>query len=297
MPFAIPDSEFDVTVALAREILREQHPDLAGLPIAPFGSGWDNHLFRLGDALILRFPRRRAAEEPLLREQQFLPRLAPRLPLPVPTPVRIGVPSALFPWSFSVVPWLAGEPVGEAGLPRAEAPRFAAFLRTLHQQAPEDAPYNRFRGVPLQERAEAIEARLDSLRTDTPYITARIEAIWRQALQTELTGERCWLHGDLYPLNILWDAGQVSAVIDWGDLAAGDVASDLACTWTLFSTAAGRHLLLDEYQADPALRARAMGWAVGFGALLLAAGLTSSPTLAELGKLTLQRLDEDTALR
>jgi hypothetical protein len=35
--------------------------DLAGLPLADTAEGWDNHLFRLGDALAVRLPRRALA--------------------------------------------------------------------------------------------------------------------------------------------------------------------------------------------------------------------------------------------
>jgi aminoglycoside phosphotransferase (APT) family kinase protein len=293
MQFGVPAADVDVTIQLVRDVLREQHADLAELPIEHVDTGWDNCMFRLGDALMVRFPRRQAAAELLVHEQTFLPVLAPRLSLPVPTPVRVGRPSALYPWSFSVVPWFRGSPVGGAGLPAQCAPVFARFLRELHQPAPDAAPRSLVRGLPLGQRATAIEARLTQLRLTTPYVTPHIDELWQRALATELASDASWLHGDLHALNVLVDAGQVSAVIDWGDLTAGDVATDLACAWTLFDTQAGRRTLLDSYAASETLRRRAMGWAVGFGAILLSAGLVNSPRLAEIGKATLVRLDAD----
>ena len=42
-----------------------------------------------------------------------------------------------------------------------------------------------------------------------------------------------WVHGDLHPGNLLVDEGRLSAVIDFGDLAAGDPATDLSVIWMM----------------------------------------------------------------
>src|SRR5215813_4973080 len=104
-----PPSEVAMDEALVRALLLEQHPDLAGLCITNASAGWDNHLFRLGDRLAVRLPRRALAADLILHEQRWLPRLGPRLPLPVPVPVRMGRPGCGYPWSWSVVPWFVGE--------------------------------------------------------------------------------------------------------------------------------------------------------------------------------------------
>src|SRR6516164_9130358 len=104
-----PPSEVAIDEALVRALLVEQHPDLAGLRITSTSAGWDNHLFRLGDHLAVRLPRRGLASDLILHEQQWLPKLGPRLPLPIPVPVRMGRPGCGYPWSWSVVPWLVGE--------------------------------------------------------------------------------------------------------------------------------------------------------------------------------------------
>ena len=57
----MPAAEVDVDARLVRALLAEQHPDLAGLPLAPLANGWDNALLRLGDELLVRLPRREAA--------------------------------------------------------------------------------------------------------------------------------------------------------------------------------------------------------------------------------------------
>src|SRR5262249_44638323 len=95
---------------LVRALLEDQHADLARLPLVEVASGWDNCLFRLGEDLAVRLPRRAIAAPLIKHEQRWLPELAARLPLPVPVPVRVGRPPVairgLGAWSrgFQVIP-------------------------------------------------------------------------------------------------------------------------------------------------------------------------------------------------
>src|SRR5688572_14172451 len=59
-----PAAEVHINEALVANLLGEQHPDLAGLPIHPVGSGWDNAIFRLGSELLVRLPSPNATNEP-----------------------------------------------------------------------------------------------------------------------------------------------------------------------------------------------------------------------------------------
>jgi aminoglycoside phosphotransferase (APT) family kinase protein len=38
----------------------------------------------------------------------------------------------------------------------------------------------------------------------------------------------CLLHGDFWPGNVLWQAGRITAVLDWEDAAMGDPLADVA---------------------------------------------------------------------
>ena len=107
-----PDAELSIDADLVRRLLAEQHPDLADLPLEPLASGWDNQMFRLGEALTVRLPRRKIAVELLVNEQRWLPVLAPHLPLPIPAPVRVGIATASYPWPrpVTVNPWTCGKP-------------------------------------------------------------------------------------------------------------------------------------------------------------------------------------------
>lgn len=86
-------TELEITADLVRDLLREQHPDLAGLTIREVAGGWGNQMWRLGDELSVRMQRMDPTPDLQLKERRWLPVLAPNLPLPVPTPVRFGEPS------------------------------------------------------------------------------------------------------------------------------------------------------------------------------------------------------------
>ncbi len=294
-----PVAEYHIDEALVRGLLADQHPDLARLSLWRVDAGWDNAMFRLGDDLCVRLPRRQVAAQLLLHEQTWLPVLAARLPLAIPVPVRLGSPGRGYPWHWSVVPWLHGETADLQTLHPAEARTFAAFLAALHTLAPPDAPVNPVRGVPLQQRATAVTERMQRLRAQTTAITQAIVTTWADALAAPVATDARWIHGDLHARNVLVHHGRLRGIIDWGDLAAGDVATDLASLWMLFATASARQEALACYRrlqpvADATIR-RARGWAALFGVVLLATGRIDQPRHAAMGAATLQRLTADAA--
>jgi aminoglycoside phosphotransferase (APT) family kinase protein len=293
LPVGTPAAEVAIDDALVTALLADQHPDLVHLPLRLVASGWDNLIFRLGEALAVRLPRRAVAAELILNEQRWLPQLAPRLPLPIPAPLRIGEPGRGYPWRWSVLPWLAGDTADEAPPDPGEATTFAAFLRALHAPAPANAPHNSVRGGPLHGRAAAFEARWQRLSAREDLLPPELRALWASALAAPLAAERSWLHGDLHPRNILTAHGRLSAVIDWGDITAGDPATDLAAIWMLLETPAARASALAAYAPDAQTLARARGWALHLGLTLLDTGLVDHPQHAAIGLRTLQRLRAD----
>ncbi|ANM32292.1 hypothetical protein ABI59_15945 [Acidobacteria bacterium Mor1] len=275
---------------MVRALLRRQHPDLADLPLVEVAAGWDNAMLRLGDELAVRLPRRQAAAELILKEQRWLPLLAPSLPLATPVPLRIGRPSPDYPWSFSVTPWLDGESADRRPPAADQASALGGFLATLHKPAPDDAPRNPVRGVPLSERAEAMAPRIARLRAAGLFGDGHA-AIWREALEAPLCIEPTWIHGDLHPRNVLVQEGRLSAVIDWGDLAVGDPATDLASLWMLFADPAVREEALRARQGVTAVtRKRARGWALLFAIVLADTGLVDHPEHLAIGKRVLHTL-------
>lgn len=287
-----PDADVTVDRALVEQLVSEQHPDLAGLPLEHLDAGWDNVLWRLGPEMVVRLPRRIFAVPLAETEQRWLPELAPRLPLPVPAPVRVGRPSASYPWPWSIVPWLDGEPGDRAALtdPVDAGRRLAAFLDALHHDAPASAPCSRVRGVPLAERAEVFDTRLDDL-ADQVDDAGRLRKLWDAGLAAPVhSGPPVWVHGDLHPANVLVARGTLAAVIDFGDLSAGDPANDLAAAWMLLPDGARDAFWTSYPRLDAALVARSMGWALLLGLMLLDIGLGGRPTYERVARATLARL-------
>lgn len=286
-----PPAEVSIDRSLVAGMLADQHPDLAWLPIAAVDAGWDNAIFRLGEHLAARLPRRAAAAPLIVHEQTWLPRLAGQLALPVPAPCRSGGPGRGYPWRWSIVPWLPGATADRHEPTAGQALAFAAFLRSLHTPAPADAPANPVRGVPLARRAPAVEARMARLARVTELITPQLRQLWRAAIEAPLDTAPTWLHGDLHPRNILVEQGVISGVIDWGDLTAGDRATDLAAIWMLFAEPDARQAALEAYgPPSTATVLRARGWAILFGIMLLDTGLQDHPRHAAIGERTLRRL-------
>ena len=301
----MPAADVEVSADLVRRLLADQHPDLARLPVAFLANGWDNELYRIGEELLARLPRRALGAQIITNEQRWLPGLAPRLPLPIPYPERTGVPGCGYPYPWSVVPYLPGVPAAQASAfdPAGAAAAVGGFLGALHVPAPADAPANPSRGVPLAERADTFAANLTLLTgyagQDQPDRDA-VQRVWDAALAAPgYDGPPVWLHGDLHPANILVNDGQVSGVIDFGDITAGDPAGDLSVAWMLLPP--DRHdSFWSAYQAaggtgsrpGDALRARARGWALNFAIVFLAHS-EDNPVLQETGCRTLRTVLAD----
>jgi len=286
----MPPAEVDVSVELVRQLLAEQHPDLAGLALGVLANGWDNMVCTVGADLLARLPRRALAAELVAHEQRWLPVLAPRLPLPIPAPVRVGRPAGRFPWKWSVVPFLPGQVAALAAPDNlaSAAVALGEFLAALHGPAPPEAPVNPFRGGPLADRASRVTEHLGLIATGTEAGAAR--AIWESAVEAApWAGPPAWVHGDLHPANILVNAGAISAVIDFGDVTAGDPATDLSVAWMLFP-AKERAVFWQAYgRADEHTRARARGWALSL-ALVFLTYSADNPLLGGIGKRTFREV-------
>jgi aminoglycoside phosphotransferase (APT) family kinase protein len=283
-----PPAEVAIDVALVGRLLAEQHPDLADLPIVPIAEGWDNALFRLGDDLLVRIPRRAASAPLIAHEQRWLPVLAHQLPLPIPAPVRTGVPGREFPWPWTITRWFAGDTAIDAPecISAAVARALGEFLRALHQPAPAAAPRNPWRGVPLGDRTARLHQHLDDL--DASVNVPAVLALWERALgASPWTTPPLWVHGDLHAGNLLVDERGLVAILDFADLTSGDPAVDLSVMWTLlppslrstFAAAASG----GAYVVDAAMVMRARGWALVFGLALLA-NSADDPRMSALGR-------------
>lgn len=276
--------EPDIDAALVVRLLEKQFPDWASLPVEPVASaGTDHALYRLGEDRVIRLPRRPESEEQVHKEQEWLPRLAPHLPLEVPVPLARGSSGEGYPWSWSVYPWVAGETATLDRLsdPAQAARELARFLLALQQidaaGGPPPGSHNFFRGVPLAARDKGVRAALDALqgRLDTEAALAAWEASLRAPAAQ---GAPVWIHGDVQPGNLLASEGRLRAVIDFGGLGVGDPACELIVAWNLFRGEARREFR-DALEVDDATWERGRGWALSVGLIALPYYWETNPDL------------------
>lgn len=250
MVSSTPPADVDVTVDLVHALLADQHPDLADRELRIVANGWDNVIVRIGEDLVARLPRRELAAGLVLNEQRWLPELSVDLPIPVAAPVRVGRPGHGYPWFWSICPWFDGEVAADVPLadPAREADRLGAFVHAFHRPAPIDAPSNPFRGIPVARLAPRIRGNLEQLGPGHEPVAA---LIGRLAAAPAWDRPPVWVHGDLHAANLLVADGRISAVLDFGDLTAGDPAVDLAVAWMLFDADDRRRFRIAAGGGDP----------------------------------------------
>ncbi len=286
-----PVAEVLIDERTVRTLLAEQAPTLATLPLVKAAEGWDCEVWRIGEALAARLPRRAISAPLIAHEWYALAEIGPLVAatgVRLPVPVLHGAPSADFPWEWSIVPWIDGEP--GLSIPRSEraewAEPLARALRALHVPAAADYPRNPFRGVPLAERAASVRVRLTDLRREPgPHAALdAVELLWSAAVAAPAWGDApVWVHGDLHPGNLVAHGRELRAIIDFGDVTGGDPAYDLAVAWLAFDEL-GRARFIAAFDGvhTAATWLRAQAWA-GAVALMLIAHSDDNPAYAALG--------------
>jgi aminoglycoside phosphotransferase (APT) family kinase protein len=279
--------EVVIDEALVRRLVAAQFPDWAGLPLEPvLPRGTDNALYRLGDDMVVRLPRRERTAETLAKERRWLPRLAPFLPVTVPAPIADGAPGDGFPFAWCVYSWLEG---GKA--PLADAVDLAEFIAALQRIDPSGGPppgeHNFFRGAPLATRDAATRVSIAALGIDG--------AAWESAIRApEWDRAPVWIHGDLDARNLLVQEGRLSGVIDWGGLGVGDPACDVMVAWKVLS-AGSRDAFCAALGVDDATWTRARGWAIStaVNALTYYTEETNAALVHEARRWLAEALDDD----
>lgn len=261
--------ELEINELLVKTLLSAQFPQWALLPLKRVKSdGTDNAIFRLGTDMSVRLPRVSWAADDASKEQKWLPKLGPALPLAIPAPLGKGIPEANYPWHWSICRWLSGENASVAHIDKSHeaATALANFLNALKQIDSSGAPPSR-RGLPLSTQDKEVCQALDSLHGKIDTNKAAI--LWEECLQAPAWDKPpVWLHGDLLPGNLLVQNGKLSAVIDWGLTGIGDPACDLIAAWSVFSAEA-RQTFRTKLAADEALWARGRGWALSIALIIL----------------------------
>ena len=288
-----------IDAPLVRRLIAAQFPDWADLPVEPVASsGWDNRTFHLGSRMSVRLPSAAHYAAQVMKEQTWLPQLAPHLALPIPTPLALGQPDENYPWHWSVYRWLDGihatrERIADLDAFAADLASFLAVLQKVDTRgAPPAGKHNFFRGGSLgvydaQTRA-SIEAQAH--RVDATGATA----IWESALSSSWDRVPVWVHGDVAAGNLLLVDGRLSAVIDFGGMAIGDPACDMVIGWTLLD-ASSRARFRSVLGVDDATWMRGRGWALWKALLVLADPTKTNAIEAASGARVIDELFEDSA--
>lgn len=274
------DDRLSLEDATVRQLLRKQFPELADLPlmrIAP--GGWDNLSFRLGTQYVVRLPSAARYAHQIDREVRAFDQLAAHLCWAIPSRFGTGVADNQFPYRWAINRWIDGAPPAHATQSRPEfAHQCGRFLASLHalpgRAAPPPAPANFHRGAGLatyhQEMCTALS------RIGDPALRQDLAAIWQSALACPWQGEPVWVHGDFFPWNVLVDqAGSLTGVIDWGLVAGGDPACDMALAWSCLDRPA-RRVFRAARSPDPDTWLRAQAWSL-WKALTLHTGVNHGP--------------------
>jgi aminoglycoside phosphotransferase (APT) family kinase protein len=293
------DDEVSASIELVGQLLADQFPQWADLPIAPVRSaGTDHAIYRLGEGMSVRLPLRPSAAGQVDKEQLWLPRLAPHLPCPVSRPLGLGAPGHGYPWKWSVCAWLLGDNPTAGDDATGWVADLARFVDALHAidltGGPPPGRHNFGRGVPLALRdamtRQAIAESKDLI--DTEAATAAWEA---DLAAPAWSAAPVWIHGDLCPGNLLVAEGRLAAVIDFGGLAVGDPACDLIVAWNLL-TGPSRETYRAALGVDEASWARGRGWALSVALLQLPYYVHSNPVLAANSRLTIAAVLADHGL-
>ncbi len=235
--------EIHTDVSLVRRLLAAQFPEWAGLPLRRVHSfGTDNALYRLGEGLQVRLPRIGWAVGQVEKELEWLPRLAPQLPLRVPQPLALGQPEGDYPYTWGVYHWLPDTmpELQEVAARPALARQLAEFVLALRMCNMTDAPIGESPATDLQQLDPHVRA---SLATSAEWLDSamreQITAVWDAAMRLPgWTAAPVWVHGDLHSSNLLWNGERLSAVLDFSALELSDPAIDLMPAWNAFGAQA-----------------------------------------------------------
>ncbi|MER7834480.1 aminoglycoside phosphotransferase family protein [Streptomyces sp. NPDC096040] len=271
---------------LVRRLIAGRFPQWAGSAVRRWPSGGTvNAMYRLGADMVVRLPLVKGGAEDVTREREWLPRLAPHLPVRIPEVLGAGEPAQGYPWPWSVYRWLPGElpEPGALSEPVLLAEDLAAFVTAMRSITLPAGP-RAHRGGPLSSLDAETRAAIGELRgipqEDVDCDAAA--AVWEESLGVpDRDGPPVWLHADLMPGNLLVDDdGRLASVIDFGCAGVGDPACDLFPAWNLLPPE-GREAFREALAVDDATWVRGRARTLSQALIALPYYRTTNPAMAQ----------------
>lgn len=276
--------EIDIDEKLVRGLLHSQFPQWAEFSLKRIQSdGTEHAIYRLGVDMCVRLPLIPEVDPKIEKEQQWLPYLAPHVPLAIPVPLGKGIPGEDYPLHWSVYSWLEGEnatlePITDL---KQAAIDLARFLKSLQKIPVVGGPLSA-RSGPLITQDSDVRSAIEALGNMVD--TKRVTKLWDESLDAPLWDkEPVWIHGDLLPANLLIHQGHLNAIIDFGILGVGDPACDLIPAWSLFTNET-RDVFRTALGVDDATWLRGRGWALSIGLIILPYYQYTNQGLFTIGK-------------
>lgn len=258
----------NITLNLAKKLINTQFPEYSHLNITEVAQqGHDNRTYRIGNNMLIRLPTDESYALKVPIEYKLLTKLAPYLGISIPEPIKIGSPSDIYPYPFSIYKWLDGNSANQEQLDAETletiAYQLAMFLKKLQSivnvTGPNPGQHNWWRGDHISVYSKRVIEQISTLK-DIIDSKASLN-LWQQACSTFYKDKPVWIHGDFAAGNILIKENRLSGVIDFGGAAIGDPACDLVIAWTyLFDKS--RDIFIHEIDLDDDTWLRARAWAL-----------------------------------
>lgn len=296
------DNQLRVTPKMVRDLVDDQFPAWAPLPIAPVDSeGTVNVIFRIGDKLAARFPLQPGdvgtTRQWLQSEADAARELLGRTRFPVPEPVALGAPGAGYPLPWSVQTWLPGTTASQEG-PSTSLEFAYDLAEFIGQVRAIDVRGRTFpgsgRGGDLRCHDEWMETCFE--QSEQLLDVPRLRRIWTRLRALPRESPDKMTHGDLTPGNVLVSHGRLAGILDVGGLGPADPALDLVGAWHLLDTGP-RQLLRDGLRCDELEWHRGKAWAFEQAMGATWYYVESNPPMSRMGRRTLERILADESIR
>ena len=267
----IMNKKFDpksINVTFVNKLINMQFPEYNNLQIKSVKKqGWDNRTFRLGKEKLIRLPSGEYYSEKIKKENIFLPKLAPYLTTTISKPLKLGKPSAIYPFDFAIYEWIEGTSANLLKFTNRElkiiAKDLTVFLNELHSinnlNGPSPGKHNGWGGAELNLFDRDTKIQIDKL-SNIINKTKSLD-LWEKAKSSKWNKKPKWIHGDFYFGNFLIQNNKLAGVIDFGGMAKGDPAKDLTIAWTFLKNES-REIFKNKIIYDLNTWTRAKGWAL-----------------------------------